>query len=244
MDNHRRPVLVNELGQPFGPRVEDALVSLVPEFRRQFPVLCDDYELVEILEDAGRRIERRERQVGKIECLRGYAWVTLRSIAASRLRRGDSRLARRTLTAEDGEAAIDATPTQHGTPDQIEGAILLREVLQILTPAERQLCIMRRAGFSSQEIANRRGGTAAAVNMMLLRVRQKVRRLLGATTVGNSASAPTRTLKMDSIDLDVAITQVVRARARAMHSCRRRVSRLSVGLRRKARLAGGAGRRG
>ena len=88
-------------------------------------------------------------------------------------------MAQRTLAAEEGAAALDATPTLEGTADQIERTILLREVLDTLTPDERLVCIWKKAGFSSQEIANRRGGTAAAVDTMLSRVRQKVRRLLG-----------------------------------------------------------------
>jgi RNA polymerase sigma factor (sigma-70 family) len=184
MDNRSRVGLVTEAGRPFSAHVEDALVSLVPKFQRHFPVLRDDLTLVEVLEEAGRRIERREDQGGRIERLHGYAWVTLRSIATSRLRRGDGRMAQRTLTAEEGEAALDATPTREGTADHIERTILLREVLDTLTPDERLVCIWKKAGFSSQEIANRRGGTAAAVDTMLSRVRQKVRRLLGGTIGG------------------------------------------------------------
>jgi RNA polymerase sigma factor (sigma-70 family) len=184
MDNRSRFGLVNEAGRPFSAHVEDALVSLVPKFQRHFPVLRDDLTLVEVLEEAGRRIERREDQGGRIERLHGYAWVTLRSIATSRLRRGDGRMAQRTLTAEEGEAALDATPTREGTADHIERTILLREVLDTLTLDERLVCMWKKAGFSSQEIADRRGGTAAAVDTMLSRVRRKVRRLFGGNTGG------------------------------------------------------------
>lgn len=182
--------ILDERGRPVSARVEQTLVSLVPKFQRSFPFLRDDLTLVEILEEAGRRIEKRERAAGRIERLHGYAWVTLRSIATSRLRRGDGRMAQRTLTAEEGEAALDATPTREGTADHIERTILLREVLDTLTPDERLVCIWKKAGFSSQEIADRRGGTAAAVDTMLSRVRQKVRRLLGGNTGGARRERP------------------------------------------------------
>jgi RNA polymerase sigma factor (sigma-70 family) len=198
MDSRYRFTLLDEHGQPLDPRIEQALVSLVPKFQRDFPVLRDDFTLVEIFEEAGRRIENREKGAGRIERRHGYAWVTRRSIATSRLRRGEGRMAPRTLAAEEGAAALDATPTREGTADQIERTILLREVLDTLTPDERLVCIWKKAGFSSQEIANRRGGTAAAVDTMLSRVRQKVRRLLGGNIGGARRERPNE----GSVDTD------------------------------------------
>jgi DNA-binding CsgD family transcriptional regulator len=100
--------------------------------------------------------------------------------------RGDLALAarRRSPCAADpgvrGERSrSDATPSRVGTPEEIERGILLRQVLETLTPEERLVCIWKKAGFSSREIADRRGGTAAAVDTLLSRVRQKVRKLLG-----------------------------------------------------------------
>jgi hypothetical protein len=40
------------------------------------------------------------------------------------------------------------------------------------------VCIWKKAGYTSQEIAGRRGTTAGAVDTMLSRIRQKVRDLM------------------------------------------------------------------
>lgn len=171
--------ILGDAGQPLSPHIEQALLALVPKFQRQFPSFRDELALVEVLEEAGGKIDRREKRSGHIERLHAYAWVALRSVAASRLRRGEGRLAQRTLPSEEGEAALDSTPARAGGADEIERNILLRQVLEALTPEERLVCIWRKAGFSSQEIADRRGGTPGAVDMVLWRVKQKVRKLFG-----------------------------------------------------------------
>lgn len=173
--------ILDEAGQPLSPHIEQALLALVPKFQRHFPSFRDELSLVEVLEEAGRKIDRREKRSGPIERLHAYAWVALRSVATSRLRRGDGRLAQRTLPSEEGEAALDSTPARAGGVDEIERRILLRQVLDTLTPEERLVCILRKAGFSSQEIADRRGGTPGAVDNVLWRVKLKVRKLLGVS---------------------------------------------------------------
>ena len=79
MEHLRRPRLLDESGNPFNTRVEGVLSYLVPRCQRQFPALRDDLALTEVLEEAGRRIARREARSGPIEKLHGYAWVTIRS---------------------------------------------------------------------------------------------------------------------------------------------------------------------
>jgi hypothetical protein len=161
MTSHHHIRLLDERGQPLDERVERVLIALVPRFQRTYPVFRDDASLVDALEEAGRRIVKREAEVGPIEHLHGYAWVTLRSIGTSRLRRGSGRLAQHTL---------------------------LREVFEHLTPDERMICIWKKAGFSSHEIAARRGTTPGAIDAVFARTKQKVRRLLGL-----SSEAPTHT---------------------------------------------------
>ncbi len=186
MERPPRFRILDESGQPQSPHVEEALVSLVPKFQRHFPAFRDDSTLTDILEEAGQKIAHREEQSGRIEKLHAYAWVTLRNVATSRLRRARSRLERRTFGSEEGEAALDAMPANRGTADQIERDVLLREVLETLTLDERLVCIWKKAGFTSREIADRRGGTAAAVDTLLSRVKQKVRRLLGVRKLGDA----------------------------------------------------------
>ena len=153
---------------------------------------------MDVLEEAGRKISRREQASGPIERLHGYLWVALRTIAVSRLRRGSARLTQRTLPSEEGQAALEATPSILGSADEIERRILLRQVLNMLSPEERLVCAWKRAGFSSHEIARRRGGTAAAIDKMLSRARERVRRnsavsaaTMTARVSRTSATAPT-----------------------------------------------------
>ena len=177
---HRAPIcLLSSDGQFLRPPLEQALLDLMAKFQRHFPSIRDDLLLIEIFEEAGRRIDQRERRVGPIARLHAYAWVTLKSVAASRLRRGAGKLAQRTVAFEDAETALDLMPARGAASAEIEWRILLREVLEILTPHERVVCLLKRAGYSSREIAERRGGTAAAVDTLWLRVRQKVRRQFG-----------------------------------------------------------------
>lgn len=192
--------ILDEAGQPLSPHIEQALLALVPKFQRQFPSFRDELSLVEVLEEAGRKIDRREKRSGNIERLHAYAWVALRSVANSRLRRGDGRLAQRTLPSEEGEAALDSTPARAGGADEIERRILLQQVLDTLTPEERRVCIWRKAGFSNKEIADRRGGTPHAVDMVLLRVKQKVRRLLGVSPGGVRQDQPAAAPNDDGVD--------------------------------------------
>lgn len=186
MDPRPRFRILDEYGQPLSPHIEQTLVSLIPKFQRNFPSFRDEFLLVDILEEAGRKIDHREKHTGPIDRIHAYAWVTLRSVATSRLRRGDGRLAQRTLGSEDSEAVLDVTPAKTGGVDEIERQILLRQVLETLTPDERVVCIWKKAGFSSQEIADRRGSTAGAIDKMLSRARQKVRALLGIQPGGTA----------------------------------------------------------
>jgi DNA-directed RNA polymerase specialized sigma24 family protein len=172
-------MLLDEKGQRLNSQVHDALTSLVPELLRQFPVLRDEPLLLEALERAGRKISRRERRSGPIEELHAYARITLQNTAKSQLRLGRGRLAQQLLASHWHARALHAVPAKTGTPEQIQRAILWREVLMPLTPAERRLYIRKRAGFTSIEIAADRGVTAAAIDTQLSRVRQKIRRLLG-----------------------------------------------------------------
>ncbi len=49
------------------------------------------------------------------------------------------------------DAALESSPAKFGTAEEVERHILLREVLSVLTPEERFVCISKMQGFSSQE---------------------------------------------------------------------------------------------
>jgi RNA polymerase sigma factor (sigma-70 family) len=179
MGNTRVLGLVDSDGKPFASRIERVLAGLLPKLQRQFPPLQDDIAATEVMEEAGRRISTREQRSGPIEKLHGYAWVTIRSVATSYLRRGSSRLVRKTLESEAGHAQIAELPADHASAEQIERSILLREILNRLSPEERLICLWKKAGFSSQEIAAFQGRSVQAVDTIFSRAKQKVRDDLG-----------------------------------------------------------------
>jgi RNA polymerase sigma factor (sigma-70 family) len=178
MEHLQIPRLLDERGNPLSTRIESVLRSLVPKFCKRFPTLRDELELTEILEKAGTRIALREERSGPIEKLHAYAWVTLRSIATSWLRRGKARLAQKTIASAAGDDLLSAMPAQSGTPEQIEQGILLREAMERLSLDEWLVCNLKRMGFSSEEIARRRHSSTAAVNMLFSRAKQRLRRTL------------------------------------------------------------------
>lgn len=179
--------LLDENGKPFGSHIESVLRDLAPRLQRQFAVLKDEVVLIEILEEAGRRITDHERKSGPIERLHGYAWVTVRSVATSRLRGGAIRLEHATLRSDESGAVLAGLPSTFGTADATERAILLGEILEQLSREERMVCIWKKAGFSSGEIGARLNISATAVDSLFHRVKAKVKANLG------SRNAPDKT---------------------------------------------------
>lgn len=179
MEQMRAFGLLDSNGKPLGERIEQVLVGLRPRLRRHFPGLQDDVALIEVMEEAGRRIATREERSGPIEHLHGYAWVTIRSVATSYLRRPASRLIQNTLESEASNALIATAPAAYGSPEQIERDILLREALDTLSQEERMVCLWKKAGFSAQEIARFQGRSVVAVDTLFSRAKQKIRNVLG-----------------------------------------------------------------
>jgi RNA polymerase sigma factor (sigma-70 family) len=184
---------VDERGQPLGSRIESVLLRLLPRFQRQYPAFRDDWALTEVFEEAGRKIADRERRLGPIEKLHGYAWVTLRSVATSWLRRGTSRMASQTLPPEESASVLANVPSAFGSAEQVEQDVLLKEILAQLSPEERLVCIWKKAGFSSQEIAKLRGSTPIAVDTLFSRAKDKIRRSLGVQKPSAPRASDSRT---------------------------------------------------
>lgn len=192
MDSTARTFFVDQAGQPLSDRLQQVLHALRPRLRRQFPDLRDDVVIAEVLEEAGRRIVERERCGGPIERLRGYAWVATRHAASSRLRRGSMRLQQQTIDGPQSVAAIAELPAERASAGDVEREILFAQVLALLSEDERRMCIWKKAGFTSRQIARYRGQSTEAVDTMFFRVKQKVRKALGLEG-GASANAARRT---------------------------------------------------
>jgi RNA polymerase sigma factor (sigma-70 family) len=170
--------LVDEQGTPFDPRVANVLTQMRVRLRRQFPACRDDLLAVDVLEEAGRRLLRRERRQGPIANLHGYAWVTIRSVATSKLRRSDARIVEASVRARDLDALVSARGADRHPGDDLERRVLLGQVLAALTPHERRVCAMKAAGYTAGEIADAMGRTVASVDTLYSRARARARRLV------------------------------------------------------------------
>jgi RNA polymerase sigma factor (sigma-70 family) len=190
MDHLHVPKLLDERGNPLSSRIEGVLRSLIPKFRKRFPAVRDELDLTEILEEAGNRIASREQRSGPLEKLHGYAWVTLRTVAASWMRRGSNRLRHRTVGAEESQALLSTLPAQSGSLEQIEHNILLREAMDHLSEDEWIVCNLKKMGFSGEQIAKQRGSSTAAAEMVFSRAKQKLRSLLTVPEAGSPGHEP------------------------------------------------------
>jgi RNA polymerase sigma factor (sigma-70 family) len=185
--------LVDEGGNPLDPRIQQVLQQLLPKLRARFPRLSDDVLATEVLETAGRRIQAHERAGGPVQNLEAYAWVVASNTARSRLRRGAMRLVRATLPGEESETVLEAISSKFGTAEQIESDILHRELMARLPTDERLLCLLKKMGFSSREIADELHTTVAHVDTLFYRIKRKIRAALqepGTADSGSSNSEP------------------------------------------------------
>jgi RNA polymerase sigma factor (sigma-70 family) len=171
--------LLNSNGEPFPDHIQRALMRLSPRLRREFPVLQDDVALTEVMEEAARRIVAREARGGPIERLHGFAWITLRNIATKHVSRGSMRLIQETLDAAAGAARLAALPSTSGRVEDIERRVLFAQILRLLSNDERTIVLLRRAGYSSAEIAWVQDRTVDAIDQILSRAKKKIRRALG-----------------------------------------------------------------
>jgi RNA polymerase sigma factor (sigma-70 family) len=186
------PSYVDERGRPFEAHIQDVLRSLLPRLRRTYPNLQDEAVIADVMEQAGQRIVDAEKRLGVIHELHGYAWVTVRSVAVSIMRRAS--IAQTTLEFGGKESILASEPSQIGSQAEIEREILLREILSTLSPGERQMLFWKKAGFSSQEIAQRRGMKVGAIDMAYARLRKRIREAIE----GRAPATRPRTSRDDS----------------------------------------------
>ncbi len=208
MEHLRKLALLDGSGNPFGAHIDRVLIRLLPRLRREFPAMQDEVAQVDVLEEAGRRLVAREARGGPIEKINGYAWVTIRSVAMSRLRQGSGRLLQRTMGADASDAVLSRVTAVDGSVEQTERDILIRELLAPLTRDEQRVCVWKFMGFSSQEIAQRRRCTVAAVDMLFFHAKEKIRRTVGvqhsqpkptaSAAVSREAAAPPQILSLSS----------------------------------------------
>ena len=170
--------LVDSKGHPFSDRIQAALFSLHPRFRRVYPSIRDEAVVSGLFEEVAERIVEREQCSGPLQRLHGFAWTALRNLAASRLRKSESKIECASVDPACGEWLLSGMPSARGTKTEIEFCVLMRELLAELTPRERKVALLKQAEFTSEEIAERLGVTCASVDQMYFRVRNKLRKVL------------------------------------------------------------------
>ena len=147
-----RSKLLDRRGQPYAERVLRLLKRLEVRLRREFPQL-PEVTIAKILQTAAPRLAAIEQGKSSLTKRQADARLTVRKIAASELRRASA-------TLDSGRN------------------VQLRKVLAKLSRQERLVCIWKAAGFSSDEIAIYQGCSAASVDILFARAKQKLRRLL------------------------------------------------------------------
>jgi DNA-directed RNA polymerase specialized sigma24 family protein len=165
-------------GHPLSARLQRALGAIAPRVQHRFAAFGDELLVTDILEEAGCRIADQERASGPVDNLDGYAWVTVLNVARSRIRHSSMRLVRSTLASHESDAVFDTLPSRRGSPEEIEAAVLVQQVLAQLTAEERWLCDRKQWGLSSREIAQEQGTSVACVNTLFYRVKRKIRHAL------------------------------------------------------------------
>ena len=175
--------LVNQSGVPFPDRIQKVLGELTPRFRRKFSMIRDEVVLTEILEQAGRQIVGHETEHGTVERLHGFAWVTLRNVAISRLRRGPHQMEMSAIGSAKGAALMARLTADEGSPERIERGLFLSQVLAQVSCRERQIAIWKRTGISSRRIAEKLGMTVSSVDTTYSRLKQKLQNLRGPSSV-------------------------------------------------------------
>lgn len=182
-------VLVDARGDPLEGPLAQVLQRLAYPLRRDFPDLCDDVELIDVLEEAARRIIARGCAVRR---LYRYSWLTVQRIALSRMRHLSHRYVHESLSNGAGRSALRSLQSSWNSPQQIERLVLEREFVAYLTTDENAVVNGRLDGCSSKEIALQRGCTEAAVNAAYHRAIVKLRRHFAEHEASASARPHTK----------------------------------------------------
>lgn len=176
--------LVDDTGQTFPPRIESAVTVWLSRLKMTCPTL-DETAVVEVLEEAARRLVRREARGGPLEHIHAYAWAAIRSVALSRLRLGRERVVQMTVQRPQHMPK----PTGRGAAGpalDLEARVLLRQVLSQLTSIERRVFTLKVAGFSTREIAAHVGRAPATIDSIHSRAMARLRALAQQATPSRS----------------------------------------------------------
>jgi DNA-directed RNA polymerase specialized sigma24 family protein len=106
------------------------------------------------------------------------------------------RLERATVASDAGQSVIESQPSRYGTPEQVEATILLDEHLSRLTDQGRELCMWKKSGYTSREIAKKLGTSPGYVDNLFYRIKQKCEEAAAGTkSAAESTPGTSRVMK-------------------------------------------------
>ena len=167
-------LLLDEFGQPLSARLQNVLVPLGTQLRRDYPALTDECMLTEVLEESGRRIAAREERKGEVTNLPDYAWIVAKRIAALRIRCGEWAVASATLPSDASETALRYLPAGFATSEQIFNELLCKELTSDLGPSDWAIVRGKQLGHSDDELALGCGTSSRTVYNTWKRLKRKI----------------------------------------------------------------------
>jgi RNA polymerase sigma factor (sigma-70 family) len=182
MESSTKSPFLDQFGKPLPDRIQQILEALTPRLHRKFSMIRDEVVLIEILERAGQQVVKYESEHGTVERLPGFAWVTVRNVAISRVRREPHLLEKPMAGSRETVTALARLTAKEGSPESIEAWILLREAMKQISERERKIAIWKKSGFSSRLIAKKLDMSVSAVDTTYARLREKLRKLLAPNT--------------------------------------------------------------
>ena len=175
--------LADRSGNPLNLRIHAALDALLVRFRRRFLSIRDEAIIANLFEEAGRRIDDKERADGQLENLHGFAWTTLEHLTISWMRRSEQRLQIQSVSMTESDGLASLLEAREGSPAQLEDNVFWREILGTMNETERLAHVWRIVGgLSNREIAKRLGRSPGSVDTMFSRTHAKLRKLIAERT--------------------------------------------------------------
>ena len=179
MESLRKFGLLDADGKPLDERLLKVAQRSPAKFRRRFPAFQDEAEI----QNSSRRPCGASRD--------GAAGRTDREASGLRLEGAGERRRVGPATQRDAGSVQDVSNPEpdpaivsqlrawDGSVEQVEQAILLRELEAYMTPEEVWMFRQKALGFSSAEIAKARGCSVNAVDQVMSRLKRKIRALAG-----------------------------------------------------------------
>jgi len=172
--------LLDEAGQPLSATTQAVFLRLEQRFREHFPTLNDPAVVRNLFDRAGQQYARMLGNGEQVEKPEALAWKILRNLGTSELRRSEQRVSNGTVHGDAVDRLLENRVSEYGTPQQSFAIVHASEILAQLNATERKCITLKSVGWTSVEVGKELQMTAAAVDKMMQRIRDRCRgRFLG-----------------------------------------------------------------